>query len=60
MPSQAKEAMAFALMGFLTVHGLAGTVPGATGARAPSVLGSITPGSGESCRNTASSRFRAQ
>lgn len=44
VPSQAKEAMAFALMGFLTVHGLAGTVPGATGARAPSVLGSVTPG----------------
>jgi anhydro-N-acetylmuramic acid kinase len=44
VPSQAKEAMAFALMGFLTVHGLAGTVPGATGAKEPSVLGSVTPG----------------
>ena len=44
VPSQAKEAVAFALMGFLTVHGLAGTVPGATGARSTSVLGSITPG----------------
>jgi len=44
VPSQAKEAMAFALLGFLTVHGLAGTVPGATGARTTSVLGSITPG----------------
>ena len=44
VPSQAKEALAFALLGFLTVHGLAGTVPSATGARAASVLGSITPG----------------
>lgn len=46
VPSQAKEAMAFALLGFLTVHGLPGTAPGATGARSPSVLGSITPGNG--------------
>jgi anhydro-N-acetylmuramic acid kinase len=44
VPSQAKEAMAFALMGFLTMHGLAGTAPGATGARSTSLLGSITPG----------------
>lgn len=44
IPSHAKEALAFALLGFLTVHGLPGTTPGATGARAPSVLGSITPG----------------
>jgi anhydro-N-acetylmuramic acid kinase len=44
VPSQAKEAIAFALMGFFTVHGLAGTAAGATGAWATSVLGSITPG----------------
>ncbi|MDG9715436.1 anhydro-N-acetylmuramic acid kinase [Streptomyces sp. DH24] len=44
MPSAAKEAYAFAVLGFLTVHGLAGTVPACTGARHPSVLGSITPG----------------
>ncbi|MEJ7795627.1 MAG: anhydro-N-acetylmuramic acid kinase [Nocardioides sp.] len=44
VPSQAKEAMAVALLGFLTVHSLAGTAPGATGARSTSVLGSITPG----------------
>jgi anhydro-N-acetylmuramic acid kinase len=44
VPSQAKEAIAFAVLGFFTVHGLAGTAPGATGARATSVLGSITPG----------------
>lgn len=40
-----KEAYAFALLGFLTVHGLAGTVPSCTGAAGPVVLGSITPGS---------------
>ncbi|MER7110561.1 anhydro-N-acetylmuramic acid kinase [Streptomyces sp. NPDC000229] len=44
LPSDAKEAYAFAVLGFLTVHGLAGTVPACTGARHPSVLGSLTPG----------------
>jgi anhydro-N-acetylmuramic acid kinase len=44
LPSAAKEAYAFAVLGFLTVHGLAGTDPRSTGARRPSVLGSITPG----------------
>ncbi|GGW46539.1 anhydro-N-acetylmuramic acid kinase [Streptomyces griseoloalbus] len=44
LPSAAKEAYAFAVLGFLTVQGLAGTVPACTGARHPSVLGSITPG----------------
>ncbi|MEU5520631.1 anhydro-N-acetylmuramic acid kinase [Streptomyces sp. NPDC047860] len=44
MPSAGKEAYAFAVLGYLTAHGLAGTVPGCTGARRPSVLGSITPG----------------
>ncbi len=39
-----KEAYAFALLGFLTVHGLPGTVPSCTGAARASVLGSITPG----------------
>ncbi|MER7792340.1 anhydro-N-acetylmuramic acid kinase [Streptomyces sp. NPDC097640] len=46
LPSAAKEAYAFAVLGFLTAHGLAGTVPACTGARHPSVLGSITPGRG--------------
>ncbi|EFL36172.1 anhydro-N-acetylmuramic acid kinase [Streptomyces viridochromogenes DSM 40736] len=42
--SDAKEAYAFAVLGFLTVHGLPGTEPASTGARHPSVLGSVTPG----------------
>ncbi|MEW2389182.1 anhydro-N-acetylmuramic acid kinase [Streptomyces venezuelae] len=44
LPSAAKEAYAFAVLGFLTLHGLPGTVPASTGARHASVLGSITPG----------------
>jgi anhydro-N-acetylmuramic acid kinase len=44
VPAAAKEAYAFAVLGFLTVHGLAGTVPACTGARGPRVLGSLTPG----------------
>jgi anhydro-N-acetylmuramic acid kinase len=42
--SSAKEAYAFAVLGYLTVHGLPGTLPGATGAPVGSVLGSVTPG----------------
>ncbi|MEU4190262.1 anhydro-N-acetylmuramic acid kinase [Kribbella sp. NPDC026611] len=44
LPSAAKEAYAFAVLGFLTVHGLGGTVPSCTGAAHSSVLGSVTPG----------------
>jgi anhydro-N-acetylmuramic acid kinase len=44
IPSGAKEAYAFALMGFLTVHGLPANVPSCTGAHSAVVLGSITPG----------------
>jgi anhydro-N-acetylmuramic acid kinase len=39
----AKEAVAFALLGYLTLHGQPGNVPAATGASGPRVLGSVTP-----------------
>jgi anhydro-N-acetylmuramic acid kinase len=39
----AKEAVAFALLGYLAVHGQPGNVPGATGAQGPRILGQITP-----------------
>jgi len=39
----AKEAVAFALLGWLTMRGRPGNVPGATGARGPRVLGRLTP-----------------
>jgi anhydro-N-acetylmuramic acid kinase len=40
---EAKEAVAFALLGYLHLTNRAGNVPGATGARGPRVLGSLTP-----------------
>jgi anhydro-N-acetylmuramic acid kinase len=46
VPVQAKEALAFAVLGFLSWNGLPGSVTAATGARHPSILGSITPGAG--------------
>lgn len=46
IPSAAKEAYAFAVLGFLSLHGLAGNVPSCTGASRPVVLGDITPGTG--------------
>ncbi|MFI7637078.1 anhydro-N-acetylmuramic acid kinase [Nonomuraea sp. NPDC049400] len=45
-PSDDKEAIAFALIGWLTAHGLPGTVPGGTGARSARILGTLTPGAG--------------
>ncbi|HEY0735819.1 MAG TPA: anhydro-N-acetylmuramic acid kinase [Herpetosiphonaceae bacterium] len=44
LSADAKEAVAFALMGYATLHGWPGNVPAATGAAQPVVLGSITPG----------------
>jgi anhydro-N-acetylmuramic acid kinase len=43
IPSPAKEAIAFALLGAATLDGLPGNIPAATGARRGVVLGSITP-----------------
>ena len=40
---EAKEAVAFALMGWLHLQRRPGNVPGATGARGPRVLGALTP-----------------
>ncbi|MFD9355756.1 anhydro-N-acetylmuramic acid kinase [Streptomyces sp. NPDC060031] len=44
LPAAAKEAYAFAVLGFLTLHGLPGNAPECTGARGPRILGSLTPG----------------
>ena len=44
VPPSAKEALAFAFLAHLTLSGLPGNVPGATGAAHPVVLGTITPG----------------
>jgi anhydro-N-acetylmuramic acid kinase len=46
VPAQAKEALAFAVLGFLSWTGLPGSVIAATGARHPSILGSVAPGAG--------------
>ena len=43
VPAQAKEAYAFALLGWLSWHGLPGAVPSVTGASRAAVLGSWTP-----------------
>jgi anhydro-N-acetylmuramic acid kinase len=43
IPSEAKEAIAFALLGAATLDGIAGNVPAATGATKAVVLGSVTP-----------------
>ncbi|WP_306307800.1 anhydro-N-acetylmuramic acid kinase [Nocardia transvalensis] len=44
LPSAAKEATAFAVLGFLAAHQLPGNQPACTGARRATILGSLTPG----------------
>lgn len=46
VPAQAKEAVAFAVLGFVSWNGLPSSVTAATGARHPAILGSIQPGAG--------------
>ncbi len=40
----AKEALSFAILGYETIHGRPGNIPGCTGANQPVVLGQIAPG----------------
>jgi anhydro-N-acetylmuramic acid kinase len=42
LPVEAKEAAAFALLGWLTWHHLPGNIPSATGATHPALLGKVT------------------
>ncbi|MFJ4221797.1 anhydro-N-acetylmuramic acid kinase [Curtobacterium luteum] len=42
IPVDSKEAVAFALIGWATLHGLPGNVPSCTGARQPRILGRIS------------------
>ncbi len=46
VPEAAKEALVFAVIGFLTLCGIPATIPSCTGATKASVLGCITPGVG--------------
>ena len=56
LPSEAKEAIAFAILANETLAGQAGNVPRATGAAHPVVLGVVTPGRG--CRISVDSKVK--
>lgn len=56
LPADDKEAYLFALLGFLTVHGLPGTVPSCTGASEAAILGAVVPGRDGLPRPTAEAR----
>jgi anhydro-N-acetylmuramic acid kinase len=45
-PTDTKEAIAFALIGWQTAHGLPGNAPSCTGASGGRILGAIVPGAG--------------
>lgn len=44
LSSDAKEAVAFAILAYETLNGRSGNVPRVTGANEPAILGSVTPG----------------
>ncbi|MBN1583011.1 MAG: anhydro-N-acetylmuramic acid kinase [Anaerolineae bacterium] len=44
IPSDGKESISFAVLGYLTIHGWTGTLATCTGANHASILGTITPG----------------
>jgi anhydro-N-acetylmuramic acid kinase len=44
LSSDAKEALAFAILAFETIHGRPGNLPACTGADSRAVLGKIVPG----------------
>jgi len=43
LPAEAKEAVAFALLGYATLRGMPANLPRVTGSKRPTVLGSIVP-----------------
>lgn len=62
LPQAAKEAVCFAVLGHEALHGRPNSLPGCTGARHPSVLGAIWPGTNylELLERVARSREMAQ